>query len=87
MSYSYMHFRQSRYIYIANVEFIGCGGNLVIQVQLFVVQNARFSGQESSDTALQLIKTTACIFSSALLHPIRKDIGNVSCYLTLQMFW
>ena len=54
---SNMHFSQSPCIRITNLEFIGCGGNLVDEVKEFVVQDTTFKGQEDSGTALELIET------------------------------
>ena len=66
--YSKITFSHSQDIHITNLEFVGCGGNQVVNVDKFVVRNTTFRGQENSGTALELIKTTAqivnCIFSS-----------------------
>ena len=64
---SCMHFSQSQYIHITNLEFIGCGGNLVEEVEEFMVQNAKFEGQENSGTALELVETTAQIVNSTFV--------------------
>ena len=57
----------SQNIYIANVHFLGCGGNLVEEVDNFVLKNAIFYGNNSNGTALQLRESTAnitdCLFS------------------------
>ena len=66
--YSQITFSHSQNIHITNLEFVGCGGNKVVNVDKFVVRNSTFRGQENSGTALELIATTAqiinCIFSS-----------------------
>ena len=66
--YSNITFSHSQNIHITNLEFVGCGGNKVVNVDKFVVRNSTFRGQENSGTALELIATTAqiinCIFSS-----------------------
>ena len=64
---SSMHFNQSQSIHITNLEFIGCGGNQVRQVEEFVVENTKFKGQKNSGTALELIETTAQIVNSTFL--------------------
>ena len=64
---SSMHFNQSQSIHITNLEFIGCGGNQVRQVEEFVVENTKFKGQKNSGTALELIETIAQIVNSTFL--------------------
>ena len=65
---SSMHFYQSQGIRITNLEFIGCGGNQVRYVKEFVVKDAKFEGQESSGTTLELsIETTVQIVNSTFL--------------------
>ena len=58
---SSMHFSQSQSIHITDLEFIGCGGNQVIQVKEFLITDTMFKGQENVGTALKLIGTTAQI--------------------------
>ena len=53
---SHIYFSQSQCIHITNLEFIGCGGNLVKQVEKFVVKDTKFEGQKNSGTALELFK-------------------------------
>ena len=50
-SYSHFHFSELQFIYITNLELIGCGGNQVKGVERFVIQNAKFKGVENSRTA------------------------------------
>ena len=64
---SSMHFYQSQSIHITNLEFIGCEGNQVRHVEEFVVEDAKFEGQDNSGTALELIETTAQIVNSTFL--------------------
>ena len=64
---SSMYFYQSQSILITNLEFIGYGGNQVRHVEEFVVEDAKFKGQENSGTALELIETTAQIVNSTFL--------------------
>ena len=61
---SHIHFSRLQCIHIANLEFIGCGGNQVKYVKRFAVKNTIFRGQETSKTALELIETTAQIVNS-----------------------
>ena len=65
--YSNIHFSDSQCVHIANLEFVGCGGNQVKHVEEFVVQDTQFKGQESSETALTLIETTAEIVNSTFV--------------------
>ena len=62
-----MHLNQSQCIRITNLEFTGCGGNLVNEVKEFVVQDTTFEGQEDTGTALELIETTAQIVNSTFV--------------------
>ena len=79
---SHIHFSRLRCIHIANLEFIGCGGNQVKYVKRFVVKNTIFRGQETSGTALELIETTAqivnCTFVSNRKGSYRKCA--IYCY-------
>ena len=61
---SHIHFSQSSRIHITNLEFIGCGGNQVRQVEQFAIKDAKFEGQGNSGMALELIGTTAQILNS-----------------------
>ena len=61
IDYSHIHFNSSQQVHITNLEFIGCGGNLVENVQEFVVRDTKFKGEEYSETALELAKTTSVI--------------------------
>ena len=63
-NYSLVSFNSFQFIHITNMEFIGCGGNRVKNVELFVLQDAKFKGEGDSGTALELIETTAQIVNS-----------------------
>ena len=54
-----MHFSRSQHIHITNLEFIGCGGNRVQNVEDFAVKDTMFKGEGGSRTALELIGTAA----------------------------
>ena len=64
-SYSQIIFNHSHTVQITNLEFIGCGGNQVMNVDKFVVHDSSFKGQdqENSGTTLELIETTAQIIN------------------------
>ena len=70
-NYSNIYFNHSYYIQITNLEFIGCGGNRVKHVVEFVVKDTMFEGQGDSETALELIETTAEIVNSTFVLNIR----------------
>ena len=78
---SSMHFSQSQSIHITDLEFIGCGGNQVTQVEQFLVTDTTFEGQLNSGTALKLIGTTAQIVSSAFVSnrkgSYRESVGTL----------
>ena len=63
-SYSHICFSQSQCMRITNLEFIGCGGNQVKHVGNFVIEDTKFEGQGNSETALEIIETTAQIVNS-----------------------
>ena len=63
-SSSHVHFNHSQYIRITNLEFIGCGGNQIVFIEEFVIEDTSFKGQENSETALEIIGTTAKIVDS-----------------------
>ena len=67
-SYSHIQFSQSQRVHITNLDLIGCGGNLVEEVEEFVVRDSKFEGQESSGTALELIETIAQIVNSTFAN-------------------
>ena len=66
--HSNITFSNSQNIHITNLEFIGCGGNQMVNVDNFVILNSTFRGQGNCGMALELINTTAqiinCTFSS-----------------------
>ena len=62
-NYSHILFNNSQYVSISYLEFIGCGGNQVKQVEEFVVNNTKFNGENNSGTALEIITSTAWIFN------------------------
>ena len=55
------HFSDTENIYISRVHFLECGGNSVENVTELVLKDATFYGKNSSESALQLIETTATI--------------------------
>ena len=81
---STMHFYQSQCIHITNLEFVGCGNNVVENVANLLVNNATFEGQENSGTALGLIGTTAQIVSSTFVSN-RKGGAIIATYSTVDI--
>ena len=65
-SSAFLFFEDFEQVYIHNVNFVGCGGNLVRNVDEFILQETTFEGVQSSGTALTVVNTTAdiidCIF-------------------------
>ena len=86
-SNSHIHFSQSQYIHITNLEFIGCGGNQVKHVEEFVVQDTTLKGQENSGTALELIETTAQIVNSTFVSNRKGSYRNFVVCLYDACFW
>ena len=80
---SHIHFSQSQCIHITNLEFIGCGGNQVKHLQEFVIKDAKFEGQENSETALELIGTTAQILNSVFVS--NRNGSNRQCTTLLNL--
>ena len=78
---SSMHFSQSQRIHITNLEFIGCGDNQVKHVKEFLVDNAKFKGQENSGTALDLIGTTAQIVNSTFVSNRKGSYRQFAVFL------
>ena len=62
---SHITFYHLWYVHINSLKFVGCGGNRVEYIREFVVQYTVFTGQEYSETALELFQTTAEIVNSA----------------------
>ena len=83
-NYSRFIFELSNNTHISNLEFVGCGGNEVVNVDNFVIHETVFRGQENSGTGIELINTTAefvnCTFSS---YKNGKRINRYSTY----SFW
>ena len=78
--YSEMIFNYSQNVFITNLEFTGCGGNQMMNVDNFVIRDTTFRGQENRGITLQLIETageiTNCAFSS--LHWSRTTGGAIT---------
>ena len=82
---SHIHFSQSQYIHITNLEFNGCGSNQVKHVEEFVVQDTvTFKGQENSGTALKLIETTAQIVNSTFVSNRKGVLYSSSSTITIE---
>ena len=66
VNYSNINFSHSNNIEITNLEFIGCGNQIIGAVE-FIIQDTKFIGQENSRTALELIDATAQIVNSTFV--------------------
>ena len=64
---SSISFNGCRNVHVSKMKFLGCGGNRVENVNIFVLESTRFEGQDGNGTALELINSvaqiTSCIFS------------------------
>ena len=54
-------FENIEWVFIQNIVFIGCGGNLVRNVDDFILRDTTFEGRDDSGTALTVINTAAKI--------------------------
>ena len=50
---------------IQRLIFVGCDSNRVLSCSHFTVANSTFSGQNGSETALELVDTNANIYNSS----------------------
>ena len=58
----FLSFDNIEWVFIQNIFFVGCGGNLVRNVDNFILQGTTFEGHDNSlGTALTVINTTAKI--------------------------
>ena len=64
---SHIYFSHTQYVRITNLEFIGCGGNQGKAVEMLLISDTKFEGKDNSETALQLIATTAQIVNSSFV--------------------
>ena len=78
-----IHFNQIQYVHIANLQFVGCGGNQVKDVKEFVVEDTKFEGQENSGTVLKLVETTAHVVNSTFESNGMHHTVNVSYTLSM----
>ena len=56
-----------RYVAVSNIEFIGCGGNIIKSINISLFVGVIFHGFNNSGTALQLIDTNAKIVNCQLV--------------------
>ena len=70
----FLQFENIERVYIHNVKFVGCGGNLVRNVDEFILQETTFEGQLNSGTALTIMNTTAEIIDCNF---VRNQFGTV----------
>ena len=65
---SFLSFENIERVYIQNVNFVGCGGNLVKNVDNFILRETTFKGEGQSGTALTIINTTAEIIDCTFVR-------------------
>ena len=67
-----------RYVLVTDIEFIGCGGNIIKSVNVSLFVGILFQGFNNSGTALQLIDTNAkfanCQFASNMVGSLHKQL-------------
>lgn len=71
---TFLSFENIGRVYIQNVNFVGCGGNLVNNVDEFVLRETTFEGKGKSGTALTIVNTTADIIDCAF---VRNQFGTI----------
>lgn len=64
---SHIHFNNSQYISISNLEFIGCGGNQVKYVAQFIVEDTKFNDQNIGGTALEITGTATQVINCTFI--------------------
>ena len=70
MNVSHIHCSQSQCVNIANLEFIGCGGNQVKHVKKFLAIDTKFEGEDNSGTALELVESKVQIVNTTFISNI-----------------
>ena len=83
-SNAFIIFSSCQYVNISNIKFLGCGGNQVENVNDFLLQNARFEGEDRYGTALGLVETTGQDSSETALELI-ETMGQDSCGTALKL--
>ena len=73
-SSAFLSFEDIKQVYIHNVNFVGCGGNLVKNVDEFILQETTFEGVQNSATALTVVNTTADIIDCTF---VRNQFGTL----------
>ena len=83
-SNAFIIFSSCQCVNISNIKFLGCGGNQVENVNDFLLQNARFEGEDRYGTALGLVETTGQDSSETALELI-ETMGQDSCGTALKL--
>ena len=82
-NHSHFLLNSSQYVHISNVEFVGCGGNQVENVNKLVLRDATFIGNKEAETALELIDTAAEIVNCTFTFNGNGDLRCVQRDLIL----
>ena len=77
VGHSHMTFARFQHIHIANLEFIGCGGNYIGDTGRLDLQNVKFKDCHSG-AALKLVETTANILNSTFVSSNTTDRGALN---------
>ena len=60
-------FESIGHVVVGNLTFIGCGNNKISSCDQLLVEGSTFIGRNGSGTALEVIKTSACIVNSSFI--------------------
>ena len=75
---SRFHLSNITTVNIAGIEFIGCCGNKIELIGQLWIEKATFLGQDTSQTPLELINTTAVISNSSFNSNIIGTLKNIT---------
>ena len=83
---SFLSFENIERVYIQNVNFVGCGGNLVKNIDDFILREITFEGKGKSGTALTIINTTAdivdCTFARNQFGTVMESVRSLRIILS-----
>ena len=89
-SSSHLSFKSLERLYIKNLLFVGCGGNIIKNVGTFVIEEAMFKGKRTSGTSLTLVNTTAeirnCAFVGNQFGTVKRSVRTL-IQLTTDINW
>ena len=87
---SSLSFESIERVFIRNLNFVGCGGNLASNVDEFVIEDTTFEGKGTSGTSLTLVNTTAeirnCTFVNNQFGTVKQSVRTL-IQLTTGITW